>query len=185
MPAGAAIDSHAPTAANHRERVTTTAPTPGDLPRQGHTPSVAIIDIDNIAIGADGRVVPDIAFAALAEVHGRTRSAEVSLALVSPSVAAALGPQLWFLFRGWTLRVADRGKDAADHELLGFARAAVRTRGKCSVIVASGDGIFADLARDEEVAVLDVVLPVGHKGVSRRLRGYRRRVVRPGHALAA
>ena len=37
--------------------------------------------------------------------------------------------------------------------------------------VASGDGIFAQLA---EVAEIEVVVPSGHRGVSRALRPYRR-----------
>ncbi|MFN8125259.1 MAG: hypothetical protein U0R64_01920 [Candidatus Nanopelagicales bacterium] len=96
---------------------------------------------------------------------------EVNLAVVSRTVLAALGEDVLFEFDRWTWRLADAGKDAADHELRDFAVAALRQRPGARVAVASGDHIFADLARETEIAV---IVPRGHHGVAKVLRPHLR-----------
>ena len=107
----------------------------------------------------------------LSEVYAQLNTAGLSLAVMSVSCHEALRHEPWFRFPEWTWRVADFGHDAADHQLLEFAHAALRQRVNGRVAVASGDGIFADLA---EVAELEVVVPVDHHGVSDRLRPHLR-----------
>ncbi len=156
--------------------------TPADLPKHRST-AIALIDVDNIVIGRDGRIDPDSAMRKLAEVYARLSTAELSLAVMSASCNEALGHEPWFRFPKWTWQVAEVGPDAADHQLLDFVHAALKQRLGSRVAVASGDGIFAVLA---EVAELEVVVPVEHHGVSDRLRPYlcvRGSRVRPASAL--
>ena len=144
--------------------------TPMNLPKH-RSAAIALIDVDNIVIGRDGRIDPDSAMRKLAEVYARLNIAELSLAVMSASCHESLKHEPWFRFPKWTWRVAEVGSDAADHQLLDFAHTALEQRLGSRVAVASGDGIFADLA---EVSELEVVVPVEHHGVSSRLRPYLR-----------
>lgn len=91
---------------------------------------------------------------------------------------------LCFEFHQWTWRAAEVGKDAADRQLIDFARAALGQRPGALVAVASGDDEFAQLA---ELTDLEVVVPRTHHGVARALRPYLRVAarrstrLRPGH----
>jgi hypothetical protein len=143
---------------------------PADLPRISRA-RIALIDVDNIVIGPDGLIQPDRAHAAPAEVYAQMSAVELSLAVVSDPARKALGPNLCFEFPRWTWRAAEVGKDAADRQLLDFARAALRQRPGALVAVASGDHGFAQLA---ELTDLEVVVPRTHHGVARELRPYLR-----------
>ncbi len=145
-------------------------PRPADLPRTRRA-TIALIDVDNIVIGRGGGVDPEGAWAALAEVYAQLSGVELSLAVVSESIRATLGPYLCFEFRTWTWRTADAGRDAADHQLCDFALAALAQRTEARVAIASGDHMFARLA---QVAEIEVVVPRGHHGVARSLRPYLR-----------
>ena len=154
--------------------------TPLDLPKR-RSAGIAVIDVDNLVIGRDGGIDREYAMGKLAEVYAQLSTAELSLAVMSASFHADLGHEPWFRFPNWTWRVAEEGQDAADHQLLEFAHTVVDQREHMRVAVASGDGIFADLAN---VAPLEVVVPLEHHGVSARLRKYLR-VRRPKRQATA
>ncbi len=158
------------TVARDSEAVTVPQVCPADLPRVSRA-RIGLIDVDNIVIGHDGLIQPDRAHSALAEIYAQMSTVELSLALISDPARKALGPNLCFEFHQWTWRVADVGRDAADRQLIDFARAALRQRPGALVAVASGDHEFAQLA---ELTDLEVVVPRNHRGVSRELRPYLR-----------
>ena len=143
---------------------------PADLPRTPRA-TIALIDVDNIVIGRDGRIDAVRAHAALAEVYVQLGNAELSLAVVSEPTRVALGSDVCFRFTGWTWRAAEIGKDAADHQLCDFALTVLEQRMGARVAIASGDHIFAALA---DVTDIEVVVPRGHHGVARALRPYLR-----------
>lgn len=169
---------------------------PLDLPRP-HLPrpretrdirsayDIAVIDVDNLAIGPDHKVRRVRAANALAAVYRRTRTAQVNLAVVSRSVSHALGDSLVFDFPDWIVRFADTGRDAADRELIAFVETHLRTRPGAQVAVASGDGIFACLPGLPGIGAVEVVVPQGHHGVARVLRPLVRPATRDRHGLAA
>lgn len=132
---------------------------------------IALIDVDNIALGGAGVLRPQRALAHLDAVDAEVAHAELIFAVASQGFVHALG--LWFRYPGWTFRPADVGPDAADHQLMGFARTALRQRPGAGVIVASGDHIFAELAGQ---ASLRVIAPSTHRGVSARLRPWLHRI---------
>ena len=143
---------------------------PADLPRNPQA-TIALIDVDNIVIGRDGRIDAVRAHAALAEVYVQLGNAELSLAVVSEPTRVALGSDVCFRFTGWTWRAAEIGKDAADHQLCDFALTVLEQRMGARVAIASGDHIFAALA---DVTDIEVVVPRGHHGVAQALRPYLR-----------
>ncbi len=152
--------------------------TPAHLPRPLRA-TIALIDVDNIALAGRGRLDRKAATAALAEVYAQLSGVEISLAVASHAAIVRLGGTPWFDFSRWTWRAAEVGPDAADHQLIDFARSALRQRPRAIVAVASGDHLFAELAIDNEI---EVVVPRGHHGVARTLRPHLR--VRGGFDLA-
>ena len=107
---------------------------------------------------------------------------EQTLAVVSWSAPHQLGGQPWFEFSDWTWRAAEEGPDAANHQLMDFARRVIAQRPGAVLAVASGDGIFADLV---DVGVIEVVVPRKHHGVSQRLRNYIAGAGRPSAEISS
>jgi len=98
--------------------------TPAHLPRPLRA-TIALIDVDNIALAGRGRLDRKAATAALAEVYAQLSGVEISLAVASHAAIVRLGGTPWFDFSRWTWRAAEVGPDAADHQLIDFARSAL------------------------------------------------------------
>jgi hypothetical protein len=156
----------------------THAITPLALRRPKAPARIALVDVDNIALGGNGDLRPDWALEQLDAISREVSGAELVYAVASQGLVRGLG--LWFRYPEWTFRPAEVGPDAADHQLLAYGRCALRQRPGARLIVASGDHIFADLA---DTAALQVVAPMTHCGVSARLRPWLRRVA-TGPAVA-
>lgn len=141
---------------------------PGTRPAAART--CAVVDVDNIAFSGG----PFLAQEARRNVEAtldRLGPFDVGLAVVSRRTLldAGLLPLLARHDLAW--RLDPGGPDAADRELLDYAAHMVRSGGATTVVVASGDGCFASLAR---IAELVVVTPERHCGVALCLRPYRR-----------
>ncbi len=141
---------------------------------------ILLVDADNIALAGRSDVDGAKALENMLEVSKIAGSVDVSLAVVSPRMNRRMASQQYFWIDNWTWRAAEQGPDAADHQLLEFAYHYAATEKVSEIVVASGDGIFAELAF---VAPLRVVVPAGHQGVASRLQPWVERPAQPGTVL--
>lgn len=130
---------------------------------------IFLVDVDNIALAGTAVTSPALAERRLREVVASAFRWDLSLAVASRRLVRENG--LLHLMRdlGLTCRLDAGGPDAADQELCDFALHGIEQGTVTRVVVASGDGIFADLATRTR---LSVSVPHDHKGVAQRLGPY-------------
>jgi len=131
---------------------------------------IFIVDVDNVLLAGTDRTDPGAASRRLHEVTNLAGRWDLSLAVASRRILTESAGWQLATSPGLTWRLDPGGTDAADHVLLDFAYHHVYADTAAEVVVASGDGIFAQLA---SAAQLQVVVPADHEGVSNSLRRYR------------